>query len=67
MWHSRHWDEAVVGKKCGDLGSAYNPGASKNTNLFMLCGYTNGVNLMTRMTPSADVEDNDDRHHARSC
>jgi hypothetical protein len=45
----------------------YNPGAVKNTNLIMMFGYPHGGYLMARTTPSPDIEDDDDRCHARSC
>jgi hypothetical protein len=40
---------------------------ANNTNLVMMFGHAHGRYLMARMTPSLDVEDNDDRRHARSC
>jgi hypothetical protein len=59
-WHSHQWDKAMVGGKMVATWAPQYLGAAKKVNLVMMFGYASGGYLMAKMTPSSDVDDDDD-------
>jgi hypothetical protein len=59
---SRSWGE--MQRQPG--ASPYPVGAAMKTSLVGMFGYTHGGDLVVKATPSHDVMENDDEHHARS-
>ncbi len=68
-WRSCHRDEAVVWGNAVVTWASQYPGAAKNTNLFMMSGYSQGrylMYLMGKTTPSSDVVGDGGERHAIS-